>query len=156
MIHCTASSQRIKAADVVNLHRNVFKWSRVGYRLVVEPDGNVVELVPANENCVVEDSEITFGAAEWNPVCHHVCYIGGVDSANRAFDNRTRPQIRELAKICYRYIERICPDVKIAGHNQFHNKACPSFWVPTFLRNIGIDDKNIYEKDPFGYSKILK
>jgi len=47
------------------------------------------------------------------------------------------------------------PDILIAGHNQFDNKACPSFFVPTYLKMIGIPDKNIYTKDPFGYATKL-
>jgi hypothetical protein len=46
------------------------------------------------------------------------------------------------------------PDVLIAGHNQFSNKACPSFFVPDWLRRdckMKIEEKNIYKNDPFGY-----
>jgi hypothetical protein len=46
-------------------------------------------------------------------------------------------------------------NVLIAGHNQFDNKACPSFWVPDFLKSIGIKEKNIYKNDPFGYGDKL-
>ncbi len=155
MIHCTASRGGT-AEDVVRLHRNVFKWSRVGYRIVVEQSGKKVVLADVNQNCIVEDEEITFGAAEHNAYSHHICYIGGIDEKGNPKDTRTPAQIKTLAKIVYQYVDEICPEVLVAGHNQFHNRGCPSFWVPTFCRQIGIDPKNIYEADPFGYSKILK
>jgi len=47
------------------------------------------------------------------------------------------------------YVEdflRRFPDAKVAGHNQFAQKACPSFDVPKWAKEIGIKEKNIYRK----------
>jgi hypothetical protein len=38
------------------------------------------------------------------------------------------------------------PHVKVAGHNQFAAKACPCFDVPVWLRQIGIQENNIYRE----------
>jgi hypothetical protein len=36
------------------------------------------------------------------------------------------------------------PQVQVAGHYHFADKACPSFDVPVWLESIGIKEKNIY------------
>ena len=33
------------------------------------------------------------------------------------------------------------------GHNQVKHKACPWFWVPTYLRELGIAEKNIWQPE---------
>jgi hypothetical protein len=59
--------------------------------------------------------------------------------------------LTEIIKMVLDY----APNVLIGGHNQFDNKACPSFWVPDFLKSIGVPERNIYKNDPFGYGNKL-
>ncbi|MCS7085503.1 MAG: N-acetylmuramoyl-L-alanine amidase, partial [Bacteroidia bacterium] len=115
IIHCTASPPNgatQTGADVVRLHRNIFRWSRVGYRCVVRVDGVVDRLVPANLDCFVQDEEVTWGAGPINAVSHHVCYIGGVDERGIVADTRTAAQKQALAEIIRFYVEKVCPEVK--------------------------------------------
>ena len=44
------------------------------------------------------------------------------------------------------------PDLLMAGHNQFSNKACPSFFVPDFCRDIGVDVKITHLDNPNNYN----
>jgi hypothetical protein len=36
------------------------------------------------------------------------------------------------------------PSAKLAGHNQFAAKACPSFDVPSWAKSIGVAAKRIF------------
>jgi hypothetical protein len=38
------------------------------------------------------------------------------------------------------------PNIKVAGHYHFANKACPSFKVEDFLAAAGVPKINIYKK----------
>jgi len=154
IVHCTASAYRadLTGADVERLHRNVFRWSRVGYRAVVRRNGIIDRLAPANLNCFVEDEEITWGAGPINARAHHIVYVGGLGPDGTPADTRTAAQKAALEYVCRFYVEKVCPEIKIMGHNQvpgeFGRKACPSFWVPDWLAEIGFPEKNIEKGNP--------
>ena len=103
--------------------------------------------MPYNDDDVVDTWEITNGATGINSISRHVVYAGGVsaDDVKKAKDTRT--WLQELAMITY-VKETIArhPNIKVAGHNQFAQKACPSFNVPVWLMAIGVSDENIYIK----------
>lgn len=118
-------------------------WRQVGYRDMIMPNGAVHNLVPYDNDEVVDGWEITNGVAGLNAVSAHVVYVGGMDKAGRKpKDTRTAAQRESLALYVKRMIAQY-PDIKIAGHNHFANKACPSFDVPSWLRSIGTPEKNI-------------
>ena len=57
-----------------------------------------------------------------------VCYIGGVDSEMKPKD--TMRPIQDLAMVnLLKSLKEKYPKAKIYGHNEFANKACPSFDV---------------------------
>ncbi|WP_314511135.1 hypothetical protein [Xanthocytophaga agilis] len=64
----------------------------------------------------------------------------------------------KLKIVCTNYSELLgyAPNVKIAGHNQFDNKGCPSFFVPAWLKQLGIPKHNIEWRDPFEYKRYFK
>jgi len=162
ILHCTASAfgADLTGADVERLHRNVFRWSKVGYRAVVRRNGAIDRLVPANRNCFVEDEEVTWGAGDINAVSHHVVYVGGLGPDGTPADTRTPSQKAALQYVCRFYIEQVCPQVKVMGHNQVPGpagiRACPSFWVPDWLDAIGFPDQNIYREDPHNQKDIIR
>ena len=118
-------------------------WRQFGYSDMVMLDGSIVELVPNNNDQIVDVWEITNGVAGINDVSRHIVYVGGTDKNGKAKDTRTDAQKKTLTHFVH-YVVSKCPDIKIAGHYQFENKACPSFKVPEFCREIGIAEKNIY------------
>ena len=138
VLHCTAGSQTQNARQVVDYHTRSkaaggLGWSVPGYHYIIEPDGNVVnvlsEAVPSN------------GVKGHNDHIINISYIGGIDSKGRGIDNRTPAQkaalIRLLKELRPRY-----PNARIMGHRDIastdsnHNgiidpwervKECPCF-----------------------------
>ncbi len=132
-IHCTAGSQRNKAADVVSYHtrpesKGGLGWSKPGYHFIVEPDGTVVNTWP------VEKSSNGVGP-RFNPVTINVCWIGGVDTSTKArtpVDNRTPAQKKALRNLVAELKVKF-PDAVIQGHRDFPDvhKDCPCFDAKT-------------------------
>jgi N-acetylmuramoyl-L-alanine amidase len=153
VIHCTATPEgrEVSADEIRRWHTSPKPkgrgWKQVGYSDIIHLDGTVENLVPYNDDDVVDSWEITNGASGINSISRHVVYAGGVsaDDVKKAKDTRT--WLQELAMITY-VKETIArhPNIKVAGHNQFAQKACPSFNVPIWLMAIGVSDKNIYIK----------
>ena len=107
-------------------------------------DGSVESLTPHNEDEIVDAWELTNGVAGMNSISRHIVYVGGCDMDMNPKDTRTVEQKAELFHYVKRMVE-LHPDILIAGHNQFANKACPSFNVPKWLSEVGIPEKNIYK-----------
>lgn len=128
-------------------------WSVVGYSDLILIDGSRHQYVRHNNDIWIDSNEITNGVKGMNSVSRHVCYVGGLTSDGSKPENTMTPdQSKTLQKIineCLQY----APQIQIAGHNQFGNKACPSFFVPEYLRGIGIKEKNIYKENPYQYGE---
>ena len=149
VIHCTATPEGrdTKAKAILDYHlRAIAKggrgWTRPGYSAIVELDGTVVTLRPYDEDAIVEDHEITWGAVGINHKSIHVCYVGGVDVKGIPKDTRTNAQKLALEVIVKDWIRK-WPWIKIIGHYDVARKACPSFPVAKWLREIGIPEANI-------------
>lgn len=151
VIHCTATPEgrEVSAADIRRWHLSPPPqgrgWHQVGYTDLFHLNGGVERLVENNEDANVDPWEITNGVTGINSVSRHIVYAGGLtrDGAE-AKDTRTDEQRKALKSYVLDFVKRF-PDVKVAGHNQFAQKACPSFNVPIWLRSIGIQSKNIYQ-----------
>lgn len=120
-------------------------WKQVGYSDMILLDGTPICLVPYNDDAEVDPWEITNGATGINSIARHVVYVGGTDKKGNAKDTRTAAQLKTLTNYVRNTIKNH-PHIKIAGHNQFAPKACPSFDVPAWCKSIGIADANIYKK----------
>jgi hypothetical protein len=152
VIHCTATPQgmAVTSKKIREWHTSPPPlgrgWKQVGYSDMIHLNGMVENLVPYNEDDVVQPREVTNGVTGCNTISRHVVYVGGMDEDNKnAKDTRTREQLLSLRNYVINMIAHH-PDILISGHNQFANKACPSFDVPKWLNAIGINNKNIYTK----------
>lgn len=121
-------------------------WTRIGYSDLIHLDGRIENLTPYNDDNIVDPWEITNGASGINSISRHVVYAGGVDAndVKKAKDTRTAEQKQAMADYVIGTIARY-PNILVAGHRQFANKACPSFDTVEWLRSIGIAEKNIYK-----------
>lgn len=158
VLHCSATngySEGWSAEAICNFHKKTLGWSRCGYNWIIELDGTIKMTHPIDLHDGFQPFEMSFGVAEYNQICINLNYLGGINNNNQPEDTRTQKQYNSMLSKCFEIIQ-LCPDIKIIGHNQLHNKACPCFWVPDFLREIQIPEKHVDDRDPFGYANYLR
>lgn len=145
VIHCTAtpegrevSSDAIRSYHTGPVSEGGRGWKQVGYTDMIHLDGTVERLVENNEDAYVDGWEITNGAKGYNSCSRHVVYVGGLASdAKTPKDTRTQKQREALKDYVLDFHKRF-PQVKIIGHNEIAAKACPSFDVQKWLKEIGL------------------
>lgn len=148
IIHCTATpaGREVTAEQIRLWHTSPAPqgrgWKQVGYSDLIHLDGQVTNLVPYDADQEVQPREMTNGAIGTNAKSRHVVYAGGTDKNLKPKDTRTDKQLIALQAYVRKFLQAH-PDAKVAGHNQFAAKACPSFNVPQWLKSIGIAEKNI-------------
>ncbi len=123
VIHCAATPEgkHFTAADIDSWHRQR-GWSGIGYHYVVLLDGTVQAGRPLDRvGAHVEGHNVgTVG----------ICYIGGMTAdAKLPKDTRTAAQKAALMGLCKDLIGKYRTIRKVSGHNQYADKACPSFDV---------------------------
>ena len=145
VIHCTATPE---GRGIIGGHPEVAHFAREpgrprletgGLYRPVPPAGRVERLVNNNEDAQVDPWEVTNGAKGYNSVSRHIVYAGGVAKDGKTpKDTRTGCQKKALEKYVKDFHRRF-PDVRIVGHNELAAKACPSFDVQKWLKEIGIN-----------------
>jgi N-acetylmuramoyl-L-alanine amidase len=152
IIHCadTPEGKFFDGDDIISWHTMPAPkgrgWSKPGYSNVILLDGTIESLQKYDDDAWVESNEITNGAAGINSKSRHICYIGGKSADGKSVkDTRTIAQKKSLEKFVKDAIVK-WPDIKVAGHYHFSTKSCPAFNTETWLKEIGVNDNNIYKK----------
>ena len=148
VIHCTATPacREVTSAEIRHWHMDPVPkgrgWSQVGYRTMYHINGGVEQLVANNEDGFVDAWEITNGVANKNSICQHIVYVGGMTADNKKpFDSRSLQQKEAMKRDILAFHKKF-PNIRIVGHNYFDKgKACPSFDVTGWLKQIGINQK---------------
>jgi hypothetical protein len=146
VIHCTATAEgrEVSSAEIRQWHTAPVSkggrgWSQVGYTDLIHLDGSVERLVDNNEDANVDPWEVTNGASGYNSTSRHIVYAGGVSKDGKtAKDTRTAAQLKAMEDYVKDFHRRF-PSVRIVGHNELAKKACPSFDVQKWLKQIGIN-----------------
>lgn len=154
ILHCTATPEgrNVTPTDIIHWHTMPVKaggrgWKQVGYSDLFMLDGTRHKFVQNNEDDFVDPWEITNGVAGINSISRSVVYAGGTDRYGKPKDTRTPEQLQAMTEFVLDQVKRH-PHILVAGHNQFALKACPSFYVPGWLRSIGVSEANIYQPAP--------
>jgi len=95
-------------------------WRNIGYHFVIELDGLLRPGRPMQQ--------MGAGVKGHNAHSIHVCYVGGIDKNKNPKDTRTEAQRETLNTIIGGLLKEY-PNASVHGHNEFANKACPSFDV---------------------------
>lgn len=132
IIHCLATPEgkHFTVADVRRWHTTPTSkggrgWSDIGYHYVIYLDGSVhkgrpIEIAGAH----------TLGQ---NKNSIGIAYVGGCAADGKTpKDTRTDAQKKALRELVTE-LQKEYPNATIHGHNEFANKACPSFNVKTEL-----------------------
>ena len=145
VIHCTATPEgrEVTAADIRHWHTDPVSrggrgWRQVGYTDLIHLDGRVERLVRNNEDMEVDPWEVTNGAAGYNALSRHIVYAGGVAKDGKTPKDTRTPAQRKALEAYVKDFHRRFPAVRIVGHNELAAKACPSFSVKQWLREIGV------------------
>lgn len=120
--HCTATPEGkdFTVGDIRAWHKTR-GWSDIGYHFVVYRDGRIMTGRPIGQiGAHVEGRNTgTVGCT----------YVGGLTAdGSRAKDTRTPAQVASMLWLTKQLSAKF-PIQKISGHNQYANKACPSFDV---------------------------
>tara|TARA_R110002074_G_scaffold387792_2_gene570105 strand:+ start:715 stop:1182 length:468 start_codon:yes stop_codon:yes gene_type:complete len=121
IVHCSATREgkHITIETIKDWHVNGNGWSDIGYHYVIHLDGAIKKGREDNvhgAHCKGQNSR-SLG----------ICYIGGVEEDGKTpKDTRTCKQ-KESLECLLMTLKAIHTDSTVCSHNDFANKACPSF-----------------------------
>jgi len=124
-------------------------WDRLGYSDKFDRDGTIENLTPYDDDDLVEQNEVTWGATGVNHVARHIMLVGGWRGQEHGgtfpfTDIFTSSQFISLNRYFGKQL-LLHPNIKIVGHRDIPNanKTCPNFDVIKFCRALSIQEKNI-------------
>lgn len=122
ILHCTATPENRKhdVADVRAWHKQR-GWSDIGYHYLIHIDGTIERGRPIGQ--------VGAHTLNHNHDSIGIAYVGGVE-ADALTPKDTRTSAQKIAiKELLRELRIEYPTATLHGHNEFANKACPSFIV---------------------------
>lgn len=127
IIHCAATkpTMDIGAAEIERWHR-ARGFFGIGYHYVIRRNGQIEKGRPIEQA----------GAHAINYNAHSIgiCMVGGIDDKGKPENNFTDAQWTTLKTLTKELVDKY-KILKIIGHNEVANKACPCFSVPKWLKN---------------------
>ena len=147
LLHClyTPRGRKVSPEEVLRWHTAPKPegrgWNAPGSRGIIHLSGALSILRDYDFDDTLEGWEITNGALGHNAHSIHLALVGGMERGQPA-NTFTERQWMTLEYQVLSYLE-LYPDIKVGGHNQVSQKACPCFDVPEFCRGIGVPAKNI-------------
>ena len=127
IIHCSATPEgREHTIDDITEWHKQRGFATIGYHFVIYLDGSIHE----GRSLEMQGAH-TLGH---NTNSIGICYVGGVEKDGRTpKDTRTFKQKEALIALVDE-LKAQYPKATIHGHNEFANKACPSFDVKKEFR----------------------
>jgi len=121
ILHCSATKEgkHFDAEDIRVWHVNGNGWSDIGYHFVILLDGTIEHGRP------VEKVGAHVKGRNRNSI--GVCYIGGLDEDGKPKDTMTKEQEASFLDVVHSLRLVLGGNISVSGHNEYANKACPSF-----------------------------
>jgi N-acetylmuramoyl-L-alanine amidase len=130
IIHCSATRECDDSvnASVIDRWHKARGWKGCGYHFIVLIDGTIetgrtIDKVGAHVKGMNKSS---IG----------ICYIGGLERDGKTPKDTRTPEQKESLLLLIKTLNKIYPEATLHGHNEFSNKACPSFDVQSQYKNI--------------------
>ena len=121
IVHCSATreGQNIPVSTIRDWHVNGRGWSDIGYHFYIDLHGDIYkgrDIAKIGAHCKGQNRN-SIG----------ICYCGGVEVDGKTpKDTRTEEQEDSLLAVL-KTLKAMYPEAVIHSHNDFANKACPSF-----------------------------
>lgn len=128
IIHCAATkpSMDIGADWIRKIHVRQNKWRNIGYHYFIRRNGAVEDGRPVEQigaHCEGHNSK-TIG----------ICLAGGISETARPENNFTPEQFESLQLLINTLVDEFPRIIKLSGHNDYANRACPCFNVHEKLK----------------------
>ena len=130
IVHCSATreGQNISVDTIRSWHVDGRGWSDIGYHFYIDLHGDIYK-----GRDIAKIGAHTKGQ---NRNSIGICYCGGVEVDGKTpKDTRTEEQEDSLLAVL-RTLKAMYPEATIHSHNDFANKACPSFNATEEYKNI--------------------
>ena len=129
IVHCSATREEQQVSvDTIRDWHLAKGWNDIGYHFYIELDGTIKkgrDIDKTGAHCKGHNRN-SIG----------LCYCGGVESDGKTpKDTRTETQKESLLHVL-KTLKAMYPDAIIYSHNEFANKACPSFDATEEYENI--------------------
>tara|TARA_B100000768_G_scaffold92412_1_gene86401 strand:- start:21327 stop:21740 length:414 start_codon:yes stop_codon:yes gene_type:complete len=130
IIHCSATRECDDSvnASVIDRWHKARGWKGCGYHFIVLINGTI-------ETGRMID-EVGAHVKGMNKSSLGICYIGGLERDGKTPKDTRTPQQKESLLLLIKTLNKIYPEATLHGHNEFSNKACPSFDVQSQYKNI--------------------
>ena len=124
-------------------------WARIGYSVIVHQTGKIDIMTGYNDDDIVTNDEMTWGAVGINDVARHIVLEGGWNVPNDRGNIYQPEQIYSPEQLMslLDYINGELmkhPMLIVTGHNRFATKTCPNFDVKKWCLANGINEVNTY------------
>ena len=129
IIHCSATREEQQVSvDTIRDWHLAKGWNDIGYHFYVELDGTIKK--------GRDIDKIGAHCKGHNRNSIGICYCGGVETDGKTpKDTRTQEQKDSLLHVL-KTLKAMYPEAVIYSHNEFANKACPSFDATEEYENI--------------------
>ena len=129
IIHCSATPEgRDVSVETIRQWHRQRGFRDIGYHYVIYRDGSI--------HTGRQENQQGAHCTGHNAYSIGICYIGGMErDMSDPKDTRTPAQRQALADLC-RELKQKYPSASIHGHNEYANKACPSFNVRQWKEEV--------------------
>jgi len=129
IVHCSATREGQNISKETIKHWHLARgFNDIGYHFYIDIEGNIYkgrDIAKMGAHCKGHNRS-SIG----------ICYCGGVEADGKTpKDTRTDKQKESLLAVL-RTLRAMYPDACIYSHNDFANKACPSFDATCEYENI--------------------
>jgi len=121
IVHCSATreGQDVSVETIRKWHVEGRGWTDIGYHFYIDIHGDIYK--------GRDIAKIGAHTKGYNRNSIGICYAGGVESDGKTPKDTRYDCQKESLLAVLRTLKAMYPNAEIHSHNDFANKACPSF-----------------------------